>query len=81
MRVSAGSVYGLAFSYDNRLLYSCGGDGTVRMWAADLGANLVVWRGHMLPVWDVAAGPRGHWVASAGADWTAKLWCASLCLE
>jgi WD40 repeat protein len=72
-----GPVYGLDFSWDSRLLYSCGADGTVRMWPTEFQANLVVWEGHQLPVWDVRACPVGHWVASGGADWTAKLWCAA----
>ena len=81
-----GPVYGLSFSYDKRVLYSSGCDGTVRLWATELGANneaanLLVWEGHNAPVWDVAACPNGHWLASGGADWTCKLWCgrASSC--
>lgn len=73
----SGPVYGLSFSRDRRLLYSCGCDGTMRGWITTDGANLVVWRGHMQPVWDVQACPRGHWIATAGADWTVKLWCAA----
>jgi WD40 repeat protein len=72
----SGPVYGLDFSWDSRLLYSCGADGTVRMWSTELHANLVAWRGHLQTVWDVRGCPAGHWIASGGADWTAKLWCA-----
>lgn len=32
-------------------------------------------RGHCFPVWDVAAGPLGHYFASASADRTARVWC------
>jgi len=71
----SGPVYGISFSCDKRLMYSCGCDGTVRGWFTSEGANLVVWRCHMQPVWDVQACPRGHWIATAGADWTVKLWC------
>jgi WD40 repeat protein len=70
----AGPVYGVSFSPDGRLLYSSGCDGTVRVWATEMGANLVVWR-CLHPVWAVKASPIGHWVASGGADWTCKLWC------
>ena len=31
-------------------------------------------RGHNFPVWDVAAGPAGHYFASASADRTARVW-------
>jgi WD40 repeat protein len=71
-----GPVYGLSFSCDKRVLYSCGCDGTVRLWATELGANLVVWEGHNVPVWDVAACPTGHWLATGSADSTCRLWCA-----
>jgi WD40 repeat protein len=33
-----------------------------------------VCRGHMCPVWDVAACPHGTYFMSAGADQTARLW-------
>jgi WD40 repeat protein len=72
-----GPVYGLDFACDRRVLYSCGNDGTVRLWATELCVNLAVWEGHGAPVWGVAACPMGHWVASGGADWTCKLWCES----
>ena len=74
-----GPVYGLAFSFDKRVLYSCGADGTVRMWYTPSGIHLLNWEGHNAPAWDVAACPMGHWVVSAGADWTLKLWCAPHC--
>jgi WD40 repeat protein len=38
------------------------------------GACLCVYSGHVFPVWDVAAGPTGHWFASAGADRAVRLW-------
>ena len=47
----------------------------VRLWSTELGANLMAWRGHMLPVWDVAACPSGYLLASTSADRTAHLWC------
>lgn len=71
----SGPVYGLSFSCDRRIMYSCGCDGTMRGWVMLDGSNLVVWHGHMQPVWDVQACPRGHWIASGGGDWTVKLWC------
>jgi WD40 repeat protein len=73
-----GPVYSTSFAPDGRLLYSAGCDGTVRVWATEMGANLVVWRGLHQPVWAVKASPIGHWVVSGGADWTCKLWCDSM---
>ena len=72
----AGPVYGLDFSCDKKALYSAGADGSVRLWVTDLGANAVLWEGHNAPAWCVAACPMGHWVASGGADWVCRLWCA-----
>jgi transcription initiation factor TFIID subunit 5 len=69
-----GPVYGLAFNCDRRLLYSCGFDGTVRLWVTSMGANTMIWRSHLLPVWDIAACPTGHWFATGGADWIMSLW-------
>lgn len=39
-------------------------------------ANLATYRGHGLPVWDVAACPQSapFYFASAGADRTARMW-------
>ena len=38
-------------------------------------ANLVAYRGHMLPVWGVACCPHaGFYFASCGADRTARVW-------
>lgn len=37
-------VYGLDFSLDERLLLSASGDGTVRLWSTEVGANLVAYR-------------------------------------
>ena len=41
---------------------------------SEMGAGLAAFKGHMLPVWDVAAGPLGYQFASASADRTARVW-------
>lgn len=41
---------------------------------SEMGVGLAAFRGHMLPVWDVAAGPLGYHFASASADRTARVW-------
>eukprot|EP00983_Pelagomonas_calceolata_P128794 1161545-Pelagomonas_calceolata.AAC.13 len=41
---------------------------------SEMGVGLAAFRGHMLPVWDVAAAPLGYHFASASADRTARVW-------
>jgi transcription initiation factor TFIID subunit 5 len=75
LRGHAAAVYGVDFSPDESLALSAGGDGTLRLWSLELGAGLVAYRGHLLPVWDCAFAPHhGFYFASAGADRTARLW-------
>ena len=47
---------------------------TMRLWSPLLGANLAAYRGHLFPVWDVAACPGGLYAATASADRTARVW-------
>ncbi|KAG5244442.1 transcription initiation factor TFIID [Salix suchowensis] len=44
----------------------------VRLWSTELNANLVCYKGHNYPVWDVQ--PYGHYFASASHDRTARIW-------
>ncbi len=67
-------MHALSFSHDSRLLLSGSADGTVRAWSPDLGAGLTVYRGHVLPVWDVAMGPWGFHFVTGSADKTARVW-------
>jgi transcription initiation factor TFIID subunit 5 len=55
----SGAVFGLSFSPDQRFLLSCSEDQTVRLWSMETMTNLVCYRGHSYPVWDVDFGPEG----------------------
>ncbi|TKA67589.1 hypothetical protein B0A55_08703 [Friedmanniomyces simplex] len=57
-----------------RYMLSCSADTTIRLWSLDTWTNLVVYRSHNSPVWDVRFCPHGHYFASASADRTARLW-------
>ncbi|GAA5977148.1 hypothetical protein JCM5350_003236 [Sporobolomyces pararoseus] len=76
----SGPVYSLSFdpvpgpSSAPRYLLSCSADTTIRLWSLETYTNLVVYRGHREPVWDVEWGPRGIYFASASRDRTARLW-------
>nr|BAC79801.1 putative TATA box binding protein-associated factor [Oryza sativa Japonica Group] len=45
-----------------------------RLWNTKLNANLVCYKGHNYPVWDVQFSPVGHYFASASHDRTARIW-------
>lgn len=58
-------TYSLSFSPDCKHLLSCSHDSTVRLWEVKTGRCLVVYRGHVFPVWDVSFSPLGFYFATA----------------
>ena len=57
-----------------KFLLSCSSDTTTRLWSLDTMTNVVVYRGHQNPVWDVDWSPMGIYFATASRDRTARLW-------
>ncbi|KZF25027.1 WD40 repeat-like protein [Xylona heveae TC161] len=57
-----------------RYLLSCSADKTIRLWSLDTWTNLVVYKGHDHPVWDLKWGPFGHYFLTGAHDKTARLW-------
>lgn len=47
---------------------------TVRLWSLDTYTNLVCYKSHNYPIWDVEFGPYGFYFATASHDKTARLW-------
>ncbi|KAL6309885.1 TFIID and SAGA subunit [Sparassis latifolia] len=76
----SGPVYSVAFdpvggsATPPRYLLSSSADATTRLWSLDTMTNVVAYRGHQNPVWDVQWSPMGIYFATASRDRTARLW-------
>ena len=84
----SGPIYAVAFSpstessaetesiSDTRAhwLLSSSADSTIRLWNLDAWQQVVVYKGHQGPVWDLSWSPFGHYFVTGGHDKTARLW-------
>jgi len=76
----SGPVYSLAFdpvtgsASPPQYLLSGSADATARLWSMDTMTNVVAYRGHQNPVWDVDWSPMGIYFTTASRDRTARLW-------
>jgi hypothetical protein len=66
----------VAFSPDGQRLAVGGDDGTVKVWEARTGQELLSLRGHAGPVYSVAFSPDGARLATGSYDRTVKVWDA-----
>ena len=67
----------VAFDPQGRRIVSGSGDGTVRVWDADTGAELHCLRGHAGWVKSVAFDPQGRRIVSGSDDGTVRVWDAA----
>ncbi|KAJ7244727.1 TFIID and SAGA subunit [Mycena haematopus] len=76
----SGPVYSVAFdplsgsAAPPKYLLSCSADATARLWSMETLTNLVAFRGHENPIWDVKWSPLGIYFATGSRDRTARLW-------
>lgn len=76
----SGPVYSVAFdpvsgpAAPPKYLLSCSADATTRLWSLDTLTNIVAYRCHENPIWDVKWSPMGIYFATASRDRTARLW-------
>ncbi len=70
----ADGVFTVAFSPDDRTLFSGSGDQTIRCWDEATRDLKWVHHGHTGRIWGLAVSPGGRTLASAGGDGTVKLW-------
>lgn len=70
----SGPVYAVDWSKCSRYLLSASGDGNIRLWSANLKADLVAYVGHNFPVWCTQFSPLDHYFASGSHDRTARIW-------
>jgi WD40 repeat protein len=76
----SGPVYSLAFdpvtgsAAPPKYLLSGSADATARLWSMDTMTNVVAYRGHQNPIWDVDWSPMGIYFTTASRDRTARLW-------
>ena len=59
---------------NTKWLLSSSADSTIRLWNLDMRQQLVVYKGHIGPVWSIKWGPFGHYFVSGGHDKTARIW-------
>jgi WD40 repeat protein len=69
-----GSIIGIAYSPDGKLLATCGTSCDIKIWTADTHQEILCCRGHQHWVMFVCFSPDSRYLASASDDYSVKLW-------
>jgi eukaryotic-like serine/threonine-protein kinase len=69
-------VRSVAYSHDGQRLITASHDGTVRVWDARTGRQILLLQGHGGPVLSAAFSPDGSRIATGSFDKTARIWDA-----
>ena len=67
------AIWQLALSPDSNHIVSCSADGTIKVWDAATGTELMTVRGHDGEVWSIAFSPDVKRIVSGGEDKTVKV--------
>ncbi len=76
-RSPPGILERVAFSPDGLRLATSGWDGTVKLWSAESGMEILSLHSHAGRVWGIAFSPDGGALVSAAADGTVVIWDAN----
>jgi WD40 repeat protein len=69
-----GAIHALAFSDDGKRLASGDSVGTLKLWDAETGAELLSMEGHLNAIDGLAFHPSGRQLASIGSDGVVRIW-------
>jgi WD40 repeat protein/serine/threonine protein kinase len=69
-----GSIFGLCFAPDGKMLVTAGHDQMIHLWSVPGLDRIATLRGHRDEIWSLAFSADGRLLCTAGKDGTAKVW-------
>ena len=62
LRGHSDSVYETSFVEGSKMLLSCSGDSTIRLWDCNSGSCLATYQGHVCPIWTIDSNESGNFL-------------------